>query len=111
MVDLYGEELSQSLEDPPWIEDATELGYVVLTKDFESLRKGEELQTIKRVGARVFALASAQLLGPQQLQCFLNNKHRILRASRKPGPFLYKVYEDNIDPWLPSPRGVRSTDA
>ena len=100
MVDIYGEKLSQAMDDPPWIEDATAAGQVILTKDFESLRRGEELKTIKKVGARLFALANAQLLGPEQLQWFLNNKHRIMRAARKRGPFLYKVYEYSIDPWL-----------
>lgn len=107
MADVYGEQLSQALTDPPWIEEATSKGQVILTKDFDSLRKGEELATIKRVGARVFALANAQLPGSVQLQWFVYNQHRIFRACRKRGPFIYKVYDDHIDPWLSPSAGVK----
>jgi len=96
MAEVYGEIVAQGLDDPPWITDATAMGHLILTKDFNSLRYEEPFQTVQSVRARVFALSNAQLLGPQQLQCFLDNKARILRVARLPGPYIYKVYRDHI---------------
>jgi hypothetical protein len=44
----------------------------------------------------VFCLTNAHLTFSEQASYFLVNQHRILQASRKPGPYVYGVYRDKI---------------
>jgi hypothetical protein len=45
---------------------------------------------------RVFCLTTAQLRGAEQTQRFVRNRHRILRQARKPGPYIYGVYDRGL---------------
>jgi hypothetical protein len=45
---------------------------------------------------RVFCLTNANLTFAEQAAYFMANRHRIIRAARKPGPYLYGVYKDSI---------------
>jgi hypothetical protein len=44
----------------------------------------------------VFCLTNAHLTFSEQARYFLVNQHRIIQASRKPGPYVYGVYRDKI---------------
>ena len=45
---------------------------------------------------RLFCLTNAQLNFAGQAEWFLVNWHRIIQASRKPGPYVYGIYRDRI---------------
>jgi hypothetical protein len=45
---------------------------------------------------RVFCLTTAQLRGTEQTERFVQNRDRILRQARKPGPYIYGVYEAGL---------------
>lgn len=96
MFEVFGQDLAQDMDDPPWIEYASEQGLAILTKDFLSLRYREPFKTVQAREARVFALASARLPGDKQIECFRTNQRKIYRAARRKGPYIYKVYADTI---------------
>jgi hypothetical protein len=49
-----------------------------------------------RGNVRLFCLTNAQLTFADQAEWFLANRHRIIQASRKPGPYVCGVYLDRI---------------
>jgi hypothetical protein len=53
--------------------------------------------------ARVFCLTTAKLRGAEQTERFVHNRHRIVRQARKPGPYIYGVYENGLKRLWPPP--------
>lgn len=96
MADVYGEERAQRLPDEVWLRDAGEKGWIVLTKDDAIRRRPAERDAMIAAAVRVFCLTTAQLRGAEQLERFLVNRHRIIRQSRKAGPYIYGVYEKGL---------------
>jgi len=96
MASLYGEDAAQCLEDRAWLRDAGKNGWIVLTKDDAIRRRPAERDALTEAGVRVFCLTNAQLRGSQQTARFVQNRHRILQRARKPGPYIYGVYENRL---------------
>jgi hypothetical protein len=96
MDERYGPEASQKIADTTWIRDASQSGEVVITKDRAISRRPLEAEAIYYSEARVFAIASAQITGPEQLERLLTNASRIERVSSKPGPWIFGVYADEV---------------
>ena len=55
-----------------------------------------ELQALTDGKVQLFCLTNAQLTFAEQAEWFLANRHRIIQASRKPGPYVYGIYRDRI---------------
>ena len=55
-----------------------------------------ELQALTDGKVRLFCLTNAQLTFAEQAEWFLTNRHRIVQASREPGPYVYGIYRDRI---------------
>jgi hypothetical protein len=96
MASVYGEEQAQQLSDQVWLRDAGAKSWVVLTKDDAIRRRPAEREALIEAGVRVFCLTSAQLRGAEQTARFVDNRHRIIRQARKPGPYIYGVYEKRL---------------
>ncbi len=96
MASVYGEEAAQRLEDRVWLRDAGLNRWIVLTKDDAIRRRPAEREALTEAGVRVFCLTSAQLRGSEQTERFVQNRHRILQRARKPGPYIYAVYEKRL---------------
>ena len=96
MDSVYGEKQAQRLPDEVWLRDAGKKGWIVLTKDDAIRRRPSERDALTDAGVRVFCLTSAQLRGAEQTGRFVDNRHRIIRQARKPGPYIYGVYEHGI---------------
>lgn len=96
MDERYGAEASQGVADTTWIRDASRAGELVITKDRAIARRPLEAEAIYYSEARVFAIASAQITGPEQLERLLNNRSRIERLSIQPGPWVFGVYLDEV---------------
>ncbi|MDQ2796850.1 MAG: hypothetical protein M3Y06_06775 [Actinomycetota bacterium] len=47
-------------------------------------------------GVRAFCLTNAQLRAAEQTERFVRNRRRIIQQSRKPGPYIYGVYDNGI---------------
>ncbi len=96
MTEVYGERAGQGLEDETWLRDAGLNDWVVLTKDNAIRRRPAEREALTEARARVFCLTTSQLRGAEQLERFVNNRDRIVRIARLPGPYIYGVYEDRV---------------
>lgn len=96
MADVYGEERAQRLPDQVWLRDAGKNQWVVLTKDDAIRRRPAERDAMIDAAVRVFCLTTAQLRGVEQTARFINNRHGIIRQARKPGPYIYGVYDNAI---------------
>lgn len=96
MDDRYGVTVSQSIEDKVWIRDASLAGDVIITKDRAIAKRILEAEAIYYSEARVLAIASAQITGPEQLARLLRNESRIVRLIPQPGPWVFGVYDDDV---------------
>jgi hypothetical protein len=96
MADIYGEDQAQRLTDEVWLRDAGKHCWVVLTKDDAIRRRPAERDAMIDATARVFCLTTAKLRGVEQTERFVQNRHRIVRQARKPGPYIYGVYEKSL---------------
>jgi len=96
MASVYGEKRAQRLADRVWLRDAGVNEWIVLTKDDAIRRRPAEREALIEAGVRVFCLTSAQLRGAEQTARFVENRHRMIRQARKPGPYIYGVYGGRI---------------
>jgi aryl-alcohol dehydrogenase-like predicted oxidoreductase len=96
MADVYGEERAQRLRDEVWLRDAGRKDWIVLTKDDAIRRRPAERDALTDAAVKAFCLTTAQLRGAEQIERFVHNRHRILRQARKPGPYIYGVYESGL---------------
>lgn len=93
MADIYGEKRGQLLADEVWLRDAGKNDWIVLTKDDAIRRRPAERDALTKAAVRVFCLTNRNMRGAEQTERFVSNRHRILRQARKPGPYIYGVYE------------------
>ncbi len=96
MADVYGEAIGQGLHDEVWLHDVAERGWAILTKDDAIRRRPAEREALVGAGARVFILTKADLRAAEQTARFVSNRNRILRQARRPGPYIYGVYESGL---------------
>src|ERR1700710_2234907 len=92
MADIYGEKQAQRLADETWLRDAGKNNWIVLTKDDAIRRRPAEREALIDAAVRVFCLTTAQLQGSEQTERFSQNRNRILRQAKRPGPYIYGVY-------------------
>lgn len=96
MADVYGERRAQRLPDEVWLRDAGKNDWIVFTKDDAIRRRPAERDALTAAAVRVFCLTNRHLRGAEQTERFVSNRHRILRQARKPGPYIYGVYETGL---------------
>ena len=100
MAEVFDDD-GQHVDDDEWIDYVSAQGWVALTKDAAIVRA--HIAAVRRSGIRMFALPNANLTGPEMGERFVNNVHRIVQRSRKPGPFVDIVHPKRIERrWPPS---------
>lgn len=87
----------QEVADETWIERAGTENWVVLTKDGRIRNRRAELEAFGAANLRVFGLTTAKLRKEEQTARFVSNINRIVQRSRKPGPYIYAVYENRVE--------------
>lgn len=97
MASAYGEAEAQGLADELWLADAGRRAWIVLLKDDAIRRRPAERDALMRAGVRAFCLTNAQLRAEEQTSRFVDNINRILQRARKPGPYIYGVYEGRLE--------------
>jgi len=97
MRDVYGEERAQRIRDEEWMADAAAAGRVALMKDDKIRRRPAELAALQVAGLRAFVLTNAQLPRAEMARWFVENLPRIIRTCRRPGPYIYGVYDGRIE--------------
>jgi hypothetical protein len=96
VASVYGEQEGQLVADETWLSDAGRHGWVVLMKDDAIRRRPAERDALNAAGVRAFCLTNANLRAEQQTARFVENRHRIEQQARKPGPYIYGVYETGL---------------
>lgn len=96
MTDVYGEKRAQLLADEVWLRDAGKNDWIVLTKDDAIRRRPAERDALTEAAVRVFCLTNRNMRGAEQTERFVSNRHRIVRQTRKPGPYIYGVYPEGL---------------
>lgn len=96
MASVYGEQVSQGLRDETWLRDVGARGWIVLMKDDAIRRRPAEREALIDGGVRAFCLTNAQLRGKEQARRFVENRHRILKQARQPGPYIVGVYDGRL---------------
>jgi hypothetical protein len=92
MDERYGVHESQLISDVQWIEEATDHGDVLLTKDLRISTNPLEASAVYRVSARAFGLARRDIDGLTMASYFLDNQDRIFRMARRAnGPYVVSV--------------------
>jgi len=92
MRERYGATTAQALADIDWITDASAEGEVLLTGDKAIAKRPLEARAVAAASARVFALGSSSLTGPQKAQRFLDQQRAIFRrVTRDAGPYVISV--------------------
>jgi hypothetical protein len=96
LASVYGEQAGQQVPDERWLRDVGAKGWVVLMKDDAIRRRPAERDVLVEFGLRAFCLTNAQLRAAEQTERFVTNRHRIIQQARKPGPYIYGVYERGL---------------
>lgn len=96
MAEVYGEGSAQLLADEVWLRDAGANDWIVLTKDDAIRRRPAERDALTQAAVRVFCLTNRNLRAAAQTERFVANRHRILRQARRPGPYIFGVYETGL---------------
>lgn len=93
MDERYGADLSQTIPDTQWIEEATMSGDILLCKDLAIAQNPLEAQTIYMTSARVFAIARANITGPAMAQWYLDKEADIVKTGlRAKGPYVMAIH-------------------
>jgi len=96
LASKFGEKRAQKMEDDEWIPYAAGHGWLCLMKDRIHYRPANR-NAMLAAGARCFCLTNASLTGPDQTRYLLSNLNRIVQRGRKPGPYVYGVYESRLE--------------
>jgi uncharacterized protein with PIN domain len=100
---VYGEKRGQRAPDADWLRTAGRNGWIVLMKDDRIRTRPSERDALQDAQVRAFCLTNAQLRGAEQTARFVKHINRIVQRARKPGPFIYGVYDDGLRRlWPPS---------
>jgi len=88
-VEIHRDHFEERTPDAEWLAKAGQLGWVVLTKDKRIRCRPLELAAIRDGRARVFALTSGNLRGPQMAEILARHLPRMMDlAVRHLPPFV-----------------------
>jgi hypothetical protein len=97
MDERYGVDMSPSIKDVQWIEDAANHGDVILCKDLRIASNPLEAAVVNRTSARAFGLARRDIDGLSMVSYFLSHQPQIVRmASRAEGPYVVSVSQNGL---------------
>lgn len=96
MREHYGEQISQTVDDPDGIALTAERGWIGLHKDAAIRRNALKRRSVVELGARLFCVPQANLTAAELGERYLGNLAAIARAAQQSGPYVYGVYSDNI---------------
>ncbi|MDL5154450.1 hypothetical protein [Actinomycetospora termitidis] len=97
LSERYGVHEGERVTDVQWMLDAAEAGEAVLMADDAIRRKNpEERRVLRELGLRAFVV-NAQAAAPEIVRRFEVSTRAIERASRRPGPFVYRLHPERIE--------------
>jgi PIN like domain len=97
LAEHYGRPQDETVDDPTWITEASERGWILFMKDARIRRRPAEKRAIVESNARCFCLSSGNLGFEAMAERYIGNWSAIVRASADSGPFLYSVRADTVE--------------
>lgn len=95
MADVYPGGADQMMDDPDWMHDVDDRGWVALTKDASIVRAHRD--ELEASCLRMVSLDSSKLTGDQMAARFEFHLNRIIQRCNKPGPFFDVLHATNIE--------------
>ncbi|WP_395154357.1 hypothetical protein [Ilumatobacter sp.] len=95
MADVYPDGADQTMDDPDWMLDVDNRGWVALTKDASIVRAHRN--DLESSSLRMFSLDSSKLTGEQMAARFELHLNRIIQRCSKPGPFFDVLHARSIE--------------
>ena len=90
------------MADVEWIEEAAKRDWPVLMKDKKIRYRRAEIDAVVEHRARCYVITRGDLTSAQYAERFINNRQGILRTASGPGPFMYAVHLDRLEPLYPN---------
>ena len=92
-VEIHDNHFKPDAPDEEWITEVGRRGWVILTKDSNILLRTGELLAVAKGKARLYALVSAKLTGPQMGLIFLKAAVKITNSIKhQEPPCIAKIY-------------------
>ncbi|POM26098.1 hypothetical protein BTM25_04860 [Actinomadura rubteroloni] len=104
LAEHYGIPEDEHVADVEWIEEAARQGWPVLMKDKKIRYRRVEIEAVAQHEARCFVITRADLKSTEYAARLISNQEAILQAAGLPGPFIYTVHADRLDPLYPKDR-------
>lgn len=95
--EYFGENEGQKIKDTEWLITVADNGWVALTKDNGIEELEPALKIIIENKIRYFSISDPQITWQDMVLWFNNNLEEIKIACQKPGPFVYKIYENHLE--------------
>jgi hypothetical protein len=86
--------------DEWWIEDASQQGYVIVTKDLSIFDSESERQAVVASGARVIGFANAEYTKWEMIGAFSHYWDDIAEQLNEDGPWMLRVWRGTTRPRL-----------
>jgi predicted nuclease of predicted toxin-antitoxin system len=104
VVEVHDDHFGRDTEDAEWITEVAGRGWVILTKDQRIRHRPLERSAVATAKARMFALTSGNLSGPEMAAIFSKHLERMTRISRsESSPFIARVTATGIHVEHPRP--------
>lgn len=101
LAEHYGVPEDERVEDVDWIEEAAKQEWPVLMKDKKIRYRSAEIAAVIEHKARCFVITRGDLTSAQYAERFITNRDAILRTAATPGPFIFAVHADRLEPLYP----------
>ncbi len=95
MADVYPNGADQTMDDPDWMRDIDDRGWVALTKDASIVRAHRD--DLESLSLQMFSLDSSKLTGQQMAARFELHLNRMIQRCNKQGPFFDVLHADSIE--------------
>lgn len=90
--------IAPGTKDTVWLPRVTELGWLIITRDYAIHRNLAERQAVRQSGARMIALSGEDARTKWgQLELLMMRWRRIEELVSAPGPFIYRASRSRFD--------------
>ena len=86
----------QHVTDAEWLALAGANDWSILSKDKRIRFRQSEIQAIQAHSVRAFVLATGNLTGNKQIECFLKHRERIEALAELDGPFVFALDQRSV---------------
>ncbi len=92
LIELHDDHFTPDAADADWIPEVGAKGWIILTKDQKIMVRAPELAAVAKGSARLYALSTGQVSGPEMAISFLKAIPKIIRSlSQQDPPYAAKI--------------------